>query len=278
MNRFGILFKPLMWFMAILLAAFVAGCGSGGGGGGGGGGENPSSKSASNPGTVCTQGAACVNLRTAGSFVMLTKSGITDVPTSAVTGNVGVSPATGADNHLTCTEVTGSTNSVDAAGPAPCSVMDPATLSQAVTDTNSAVADATGKVPGVGNTNLFAGIIGGHTFTAGVYNWTTTGVSIPTATDVTLHGSATDVWVFQVSGGGITQANATHVILTGGALPENVFWFTPGVAAIGTGALFQGVLLSGTSITLGAGATVTGRLFANTDVTLISDTITRPGP
>jgi hypothetical protein len=27
MNRFGSFFKPLMWFMALLLAAFVAGCG-----------------------------------------------------------------------------------------------------------------------------------------------------------------------------------------------------------------------------------------------------------
>ena len=33
MNRFGSLFKPLMWFMALLLAAVVAGCGGGGGGG-----------------------------------------------------------------------------------------------------------------------------------------------------------------------------------------------------------------------------------------------------
>ena len=34
MNRFGSLFKPLMWFMAVLLAAFVAGCGGGSDGGG----------------------------------------------------------------------------------------------------------------------------------------------------------------------------------------------------------------------------------------------------
>ena len=32
MNRFGNLFKPVMWFMALLLAAFVAGCGNSGGG------------------------------------------------------------------------------------------------------------------------------------------------------------------------------------------------------------------------------------------------------
>jgi len=34
MNRFGNFFKPLTWLMAILLAAFVAGCGGGGGDGG----------------------------------------------------------------------------------------------------------------------------------------------------------------------------------------------------------------------------------------------------
>lgn len=36
MNRFGNFLKPLTWMMAILLAAFVAGCGGGGGDGGGG--------------------------------------------------------------------------------------------------------------------------------------------------------------------------------------------------------------------------------------------------
>ncbi len=34
MNRFGSLFKPLTWFMALVLAAFVAGCGGGDDGGG----------------------------------------------------------------------------------------------------------------------------------------------------------------------------------------------------------------------------------------------------
>lgn len=34
MNRFGNFLKPLTWMMAILLAAFVAGCGGGGGDGG----------------------------------------------------------------------------------------------------------------------------------------------------------------------------------------------------------------------------------------------------
>ena len=52
-------------------------------------------------------GPAPVNLRTAGDFAILTKSGITDVPASAVTGDVGTSPITGAADLLTCSEVTG---------------------------------------------------------------------------------------------------------------------------------------------------------------------------
>lgn len=52
-------------------------------------------------------GPAPVNLKTAGQYAILTKTGITDVPTSAVTGNVGTSPITGAADLLTCVEVTG---------------------------------------------------------------------------------------------------------------------------------------------------------------------------
>ena len=60
-----------------------------------------------------------VHLGSAGSFVILTKTGITDVPTSSITGNIGTSPITGAADHLTCSEVTGKVYSVDADGLAP---------------------------------------------------------------------------------------------------------------------------------------------------------------
>src|SRR5450432_3728316 len=70
-------------------------------------------------------GPAKVNLGTAGKFVILSKSGITDVPTSTVTGNVGTSPISGAADHLTCTEVTGRVYSVEAAGPSPCKYTGP---------------------------------------------------------------------------------------------------------------------------------------------------------
>lgn len=42
------------------------------------------------------KGPARVNLGLAGEFVILTKTGITNVPTSAITGDIGTSPITGA--------------------------------------------------------------------------------------------------------------------------------------------------------------------------------------
>jgi hypothetical protein len=106
---------------------------------------------------------APVNLRSAGAFVILTKAGITDVPTSAVTGDVGTSPITGAADLLTCTEVTGSVYSVNAAGPEPCRINDPTKLTAAVLDMQTAYTDAAGRSE-PNATNLGAGDIGGRTF------------------------------------------------------------------------------------------------------------------
>src|ERR1700677_3184030 len=69
---------------------------------------------------------APVNLGTAGNYVILSETGITDVPPSPITGNIGASPITGAAILVTCAEVTGTISAVNAAGPAPCSLMAPA--------------------------------------------------------------------------------------------------------------------------------------------------------
>ena len=51
---------------------------------------------------------ASVDLRSAGNFVILSKAGITDVPTSMIDGNIGTSPITGAAiTGVTCAEVAG---------------------------------------------------------------------------------------------------------------------------------------------------------------------------
>jgi hypothetical protein len=216
-------------------------------------------------------GQTPVNLGEAGIFAILTKSGITDVFPSAINGDVGTSPITGAAIHLTCTEVTGTVYSVNAAGPLPCRVIDPTLLTTAVGNMQTAYTDAAGRT-NPNFLNLGAGQIGGLTLVPGLYKWTT-GVLI--SSNVTLSGGSNAVWIFQIAGT-LTQASATKMILKGGAVPKNIFWQTSGRVAIGTTAHAEGVILTKTMIAMKTGASANGRLFAQTAVTLEQNTVTQP--
>ena len=223
-------------------------------------------------GTAVAAGPAPVVLGTAGNFVILSKSGITDVPASAITGNVGTSPITGAANGLTCAEVTGTIYSVDAAGPAPCSVVDPTRLTTAVSDMETAFTDAAGRAADV--TELGAGNISGLTLVPGVYKW---GTGLLIATDVFLSGGANDVWILQIAQD-LTVSNGVIVHLSGGALPKNIFWQVAGQATLGTTSHFEGIILSQTGINMQTGGSINGRLLAQTAVTLQMNTVTQPAP
>ena len=217
-------------------------------------------------------GQAPVSLGAAGRFAILTKSGISDVPTSAINGDAGASPITGAAIHLTCAEMmTGIIYSVNAAGPLPCRVTDPTLLTTAVGDMEAAYTDAAGRTR-PNHTNLGGGEIGGLTLAPGLYKWTT-GVLI--STDVTLSGGADAVWIFQIAGT-LTQADATRAILKGGARPKNIFWQASGDVAIRTTAHFEGVLLAKKLIAMKTGASADGRLLAQTAVTLEKNAVSLP--
>jgi hypothetical protein len=110
------------------------------------------------------------------------------------------------------------------------------------------------------------------TLTPGVYKWGT-GLLIPT--NVTLNGSGTDVWIFQIAQD-LTMSSATSVILTGGAVAKNVFWQIAGMADLGTTAHFEGVILSQTSVALHTGASIKGRLLAQTAVSIDSSAVVEP--
>ncbi len=169
-----------------------------------------------------------VNLGKAGTFTILSKTGITDVHASAVTGNVGTSPITGAALLLTCREVAGTVYTVDATGPLPCRVNDPSLLGTAVGDMDFAYDDAASRVlPDF--IKLGAGEIGGRTLVPGLYKW---GIGVTISKDVTLSGGPNDVWIFQIAGT-LNQASATKVILAGGALAKNIFWQVAGGVSSG---------------------------------------------
>ncbi|PIP81053.1 MAG: hypothetical protein COW84_01870 [Gammaproteobacteria bacterium CG22_combo_CG10-13_8_21_14_all_40_8] len=217
------------------------------------------------------EGPPSINLGSAGSFTILSQSGITDVYRSAIVGDVGTSPITGAALLLSCDEVTGQVYTVDAAGPLPCATTSPSLLSSAVGAMGFAYDDAAGRLPADFN-ELGAGEIGGLTLAPGLYKWST-GVNI--STDVTISGSPTDTWIFQVAGT-LIEANAAKVTLAGGALAKNIVWQVAGAVTLGTNAHFEGVVLGKTMIAVNTGTTVNGRLLAQTAVTLQMNAITEP--
>jgi len=212
-----------------------------------------------------------VNLGVAGNFAILSKSGITNVYKSSITGDVGSSPITGAAILLTCPEVNGSIFSVNAAGPLPCRITNPSMLTTAVSNMQAAYTDAAGRTT-PSFLNLGAGNIGGKTLTAGLYKWTTA-LIIPT--NITISGSSNDVFIFQVAGT-LKVSSAVNITLKGGAQAKNIFWQTSGAVTLGTTSHFEGNILSQTAINLQTGASVKGRLLAQTAVSLQKSTVVIP--
>ncbi len=212
-----------------------------------------------------------VNLGIAGDFAILSKSGITVVHPAAVTGDAGTSPITGAAILLTCAEVTGNIYSVNAAGPLPCRITNATRLTTAVSNMQTAYNNAKGRI-NPNFLNLGAGNIGGLTLTPGLYKWTSA-VNIPT--NITISGGPNAVWIFQVSGT-LNMSSGVQITLTGGAQAKNIFWQTTGAVTLGSNSHFEGNILGKTGINLQTGASINGRLLAQTAVTLQMNTVTKP--
>jgi hypothetical protein len=219
-----------------------------------------------------------VNLGTAGNFVILAKTGVSTTGTTAVVGDIGLSPAaatfvTGfgliADSTNTFSSsslVTGKVYASNYATPTP------AKMTAAVSDMQTAFSDAAGRtLPDF--TELGAGNISGLTLVPGLYKWGT-GVLI-TSAGVTLSGGANDVWIFQIARD-LTVNNSAIITLSGGAQAKNIFWQVAGQATLGTAAQFKGIILSQTLISMNTGTKMTGRALAQTAVTLNATAITVP--
>jgi hypothetical protein len=251
---------------------------------------------------VCggASGTNCVDLLSAANYVILDEATVTFTPiaiittTPTITGDVAVSPAAasfmtgfalaldGTSCFSTSTQVVGKLYAADYSSVNGCATAttDTATiLTTAVGDKNAAYTAALGKpasggglitaCPGAG---AMSDVGIGAPIAAGVY---TCAVNVTIPGNLTLNGNATDVWVFQITGT-LSQAGATSVLLTGGALPQNVFWIVSNGVSVGAGAHMEGVVMSSTNISLVTGATVKGRLFGRTGVLMDSNSVTQP--
>ena len=215
-----------------------------------------------------------VNLRTAGNYAVLSLRAISGTG-AMVTGDLGISPSrsnsitgfalsTPPSDHTTSSQVVGKVFARDYLSPTP------AILVTAVNDLQLAITEAAGRTPTV---TAVGGEIGGMTFAPGIYNWQTVAIT----TDVTLAGSATDVWIFQIAGT-LGMAANTRVVLIGGALPRNVFWQVTGAVTIGASAQLNGVVLASSAFTSGAASLITGRLLSQMEITITNSTVVHPPP
>jgi Ice-binding-like/Bacterial Ig-like domain len=221
-------------------------------------------------------GPAAVNLGTAENYVILAKSGVSTTGTTAVVGDIGLSPAAGSlitgfalseppTTFSTSDLVTGQVWAADYDAPTGTN------LTTAILDMQAAYTDAAGRtLPDF--TELGAGNIDGMTLSPGVYKWGT-GVNIPIG--VTLNGGSNDVWIFQIAQD-LLVGNGAIVTLSGGAQAKNIFWQVAGQATLGTTANFKGIILSQTLISFNTGAIMLGRALAQTAVTLDATAITNP--
>jgi len=266
-------FKMVTFFCGVALSAtlFMLGCQK----------DNststtPQASISSNLTTKTDVDAAPVNLGTAADFTILTETGISTTGVTAIIGSIGVSPISStaitgfgltkdATNRFSTTPIV--TGKVFAANYAPPT---PAKMTTAVSDMKTAFTQANGRTFPAPIVEKYAGDISGKTLPPGLYKWGT-GVLI-TGVGVKLNGLADDVWVFQIAKN-FTVGNGAIITLEGGAQAKNIFWVVSGKATLGTGVNFKGNILSKTLISVNTGSKVTGRLLAQTAVTLIADDV-----
>ena len=281
MKRFENGSRGPTWFMALVMFASLAGCGSGdevlGGRGSGGGGPGPA--------------GAAPNLGAAANFGIAATAGVTNTPTapiSHINGNAILDPS------VTCNAVP-----IDAVGGFGLCAGSPPTISGTVISSSfdpgatrtaviaalrAAYLDITPPAgpPAAGSrggaTNLPAGttlgapagsafVQGDNYFAPGIYQSTT---SILITGDLTLdaQGNPNAVFIFQSSStvgtadGAVSPGAHTRIRLINGAKASNVFWQAGTSATLGIATDFQGNILASADITMKTNATSCGRLFA----------------
>jgi len=198
--------------------------------------------------------AQAPNLKSASSFAVLAGTGITNADAgTTIAGSVGSAPTVSVTGLL-ANQVTNGT--LFTAGSS--------VVTTAKTDLTAAYLDAAGRP----SCTPLTGALGTGTnanLGPGLYCFSTAAQLNGT---LTLTGTSTDVWIFQI-GSTLTTSTGATVAFAGGASPCNVFWQVGSSATIQSGNSFAGTIMALTSITLNGG-TLTGRALARNGAVTIS--------
>jgi hypothetical protein len=220
----------------------------------------------------------------ASTFAVLASAGITNIPKSAITGDIGLTPDAGANisgfsKPGSCPEVTGEVYVVDATGP-DCATVEPSVLASAKADARVAFLDA--RASARGTPQALSGDLAGLTLYPGLYeSGSSLEISPGGALYLDAEGDEDAVFILR-SETSITTESTSKVVLTDGAQATNVYWTAGSAVTLGTNSTMKGTILAGTSISLLTGANLEGRAInqgsAAEAITLDACTIVVPAP
>jgi hypothetical protein len=220
------------------------------------------------------------DLTSAGAYVLIGKTGITNVIGSMISGgHLGVSPASASaiTGFALILDSTGQfSSSVSVVPPARIYAADyavptPSNLTSAILSMQAAYADAAMRsLPDF--LNLSSGHIGGLVLVPGLYSF---GSSVDITAGLTFAGGPNDVWILQISGDVDLSSNIL-MTLVGGAQAQNIFWQVAGQVTMHSGSELEGIILCSTGITMQTGASLHGRALAQTLVALDNNNIVAP--
>jgi hypothetical protein len=198
---------------------------------------------------------ASVGLGSAASFSVLAGSTVTNTGPTTMFGDLGLSPGSSVTG---APQVLGETHIDDAVAIGAKSALTTAFNEAASRPSN-----------GSAGTDL-----AGQLFLPGVRTASSSLLLSSGSVTLDAEGNPNAVFIFQIGSTLITGSN-TSVSLINGAQACNVFWEVGSSATLGTGTSFVGTIMASASITANTGATIHGRLLAQTGaVTLDTNTIT----
>ena len=213
-----------------------------------------------------------VLLGNAGLFAVLAGGGITNTGASTIGGDVGSSSNPAQTGFAACP-------AADCVALTGANHIDPSPNDTATQNGKAALITAYDSAAGQSPT-MVATELGGQTLVAGVYRAASDTFGMTGTLVLDGANNADSTFIFQM-GTTLTTANTGNVTFIRGAQACNVFWQVGSSATLGANSNFSGNILAKTSISLGDGVTVQGRLLADEQgttgaVTLIHDTITKP--
>ena len=198
-------------------------------------------------------------LGTAANFRVLANQSITNSGNTIIDGDLGLSP-----NDLT--SITGFLPGIVNGG---IYAADPVAL-QAQADLTIAYDAVAAALP---VTHNYSGIdLGTLTLVPGIYKFdTSAGLTGTLVLDA--QGDPNAVWMFQI-GSTLTTATDSIVSVINSGRADNIFWQVGSSATLGETSTFVGNILALTTISVGTGANISGRLLAsNASVTLLGNAV-----